>query len=130
LTEAIALYPPVLERTQDFFDMVCRHAMNPLVTAPLRYIDTLFRHLPASAERLSRLRSRALSEVSVGHAFRHYTAGRYPLVVRDIVRAVQQRPAHLANRGVVSILLRSMLGLLTGKQGRKGLSSGTATPGS
>jgi glycosyltransferase involved in cell wall biosynthesis len=130
LTEAIALYPPMLERTQDFLDMVCHQATKPPVTTPLKYIDTVFRNLPASAERLSRLRSRALSEVNVGHAFRHYTAGRHPLVIRDVVRALQQRPAHLANRGVISILLRSMLGLLTGKHARKGLSSGTATPGS
>jgi hypothetical protein len=128
LTEAIALYPPVLERTQDFFDMVCYHAMNPPVTAPPRYIDTVFRNLPAGAEPLGRLRSRAFREVNLGCAFRDYAAGRYPRVIRGVLTALRQHPAHLTNKGVISILLRSMLGLLTGAQGRKGLSSGTATP--
>jgi hypothetical protein len=130
LIEAIAHYPSMLERTQGFLDMVCHQALRPPVIAPLEYIETVFRNLPAGAERLGRLRSRALSEVNVGTAFRDYTAGRYPLVVRDVVRALRQRPAHLANRGVMSILLRSVLGLLTGEHARKGLSSGTATPGS
>jgi glycosyltransferase involved in cell wall biosynthesis len=129
LIEAIVLYPPMLEQTQGFLDMACHQAMNPPVTIPLEYVDTVFRNLPAGAEQLSRLRPRALSEANVGCAFRDYTAGRYPLVVRDVIRALQHCPAHLANRGVISILLRSMLGLLTGEHGRKGLTSGTATPG-
>jgi hypothetical protein len=130
LSDAIAFYPPMLEQGQGFLDTVCHQAINPPVTAPLEYIDTVFRNLPAGAERLGRLRSRALSEVSVGCAFRNYTARRYHLVVQEVFRALQQRPAHLANRGVISILLRSTLGLLTGKYARRGLSSGTATPGS
>jgi glycosyltransferase involved in cell wall biosynthesis len=129
LIEAIALYPPMLEQTQDFFDMVCYQAMNPPVTAPLRYVDTVFRNLPAGAKRLSRLHPRALSEVNLGCAFRDYAAGHYPLALRSIIRALRQGPAPLANRGTLSIFLHSLSGRLARKHSTKGLSSGTTTTG-
>ena len=130
LVQAITLYPPMLERTQDFFDMACYHAMNPPVNAPLKYVDTVFRNLPAGAERLSRLRSRTLSEVNIGCAFRDYAAGRHRFVVRSVIGALGQHPAHLANKGVMSLFLQSLFGLLTTTRSTKGLSDGTAIPGS
>jgi hypothetical protein len=105
----------MLEQTQDIFDMVCYHAMNPPVTAPLEYVDTVFRNLPTGAERLSRLRSRALSTVNVGCAFRDYSAGRYSLALHGVLRAIQQRPVHLANRGVLSVFFHSLFTLLMRK---------------
>jgi glycosyltransferase involved in cell wall biosynthesis len=130
LGKAIALYPPMLERTQDFFDMACFHAMNLPVNAPLKYVDTVFRNLPAGAERLSRLRSRTLSEVNIGCAFRDYGTGRHRFVVRCVIGALWQRPALLANKGVMSLFLQSLFGLLTTTRGTKGLGDGTAIPGS
>jgi glycosyltransferase involved in cell wall biosynthesis len=129
LTQAIALYPPILGQTQDFLDMVCHQAMSPPAKAPLKYIDTVFRNLPAGTERLGRLRSQALSEVSIGRAFRDYTAGRHPQVLQSLIRTLGQHPASLANKGVMSILLRSLFGLLTRKLSTKGLVSGTTAPG-
>jgi glycosyltransferase involved in cell wall biosynthesis len=129
LTEAIALYPPVLERTQDFLDMVCYHAMNPPMTAPLKYIDTVFRNLPAGAKPLSRLRSRTLREVNLGRAFRDYAASRYPLVIRSVLRALWQHPAYLTNKGVMSILMRSLFGFFTTTRSAKGLTNGATAPG-
>jgi hypothetical protein len=129
LAEAIALYPPVLERTQDFFDIVCYHAVNPPVTAPLRCIDTVFHNLPAGAEPLHRLRSRALREVNLGCAFRDYAAGSYPRVIRGVLTALRQHPADLVDRGVISIFVRSLFGVLTTTRGTKGLTSGAIGPG-
>jgi glycosyltransferase involved in cell wall biosynthesis len=129
LVEAIELYPPLLEQTHDFFDMVCRHALEPLVNAPPEYVDTVFRNLPTGAERLGRLRSRALSEVNVGCAFRDYSAGRHSLAVHGMLRAIQHRPVHLANRGVLSVFLRSLFTLLMRKNSTGCLSSATIAHG-
>jgi hypothetical protein len=125
LVEAIELYPPLLEQPHDVFDMVCRQALEPQMNTPLEYVETVFRNLPAGAERLGRLRSRALSEVNVGCAFRDYSAGRHSLAVYGMLRAIRRRPVHLANWGVISVSLRSLFTLLTRKDSMGCLSSAT-----
>lgn len=49
----------------------------------------------------------------INKAFRNFRMGRYASVPGDIFRSVQNEPAYLVNRGVVSILLRSMIGTLS-----------------
>jgi glycosyltransferase involved in cell wall biosynthesis len=127
---AIQLYPAILEQAQGFCQSVCHQAVTPPVKAPLRYIDTVFRNLPAGAERLSRLRSRALGEVSVGCAFREYATGTYDLAIRNVIRAFGHDPSYLANRGVASMFLRSLFGWLAREFNLKGLNRESAAASS
>lgn len=49
---------------------------------------------------------------SVSRAFQSYHAGEYAKVPTTLLRAMASNPKYLANRGVLSILLRSTVGLL------------------
>jgi glycosyltransferase involved in cell wall biosynthesis len=51
------------------------------------------------------------SSYSVNRAFRSYDAGDYATVPMTILHAIANNPKYLANRGVVSILLRSTFGM-------------------
>ena len=114
LTRAIALDPVLLEQTQDFAYSLFHHAMCLPVSDPLVYVETVLQNLPASARPLARVRTRVLSDVSVGWAFQDYFAGRHRSVVRRVLTALRHSPSWLGNRGVVSILLRSLPKLLRG----------------
>lgn len=113
LAEAIALAPSILERDEDFTNLLHGYAVSLPAGSPTLYVETVLQNLPASAQRLERLRSRILSEVSVACAFEDYCAGRQRLAVRQILTALRYRPSWLKNRGIVSILLRSLLGWLS-----------------
>lgn len=52
---------------------------------------------------------------SVNRAFQHYYAGEYGKVPREVLRAVVDNPQYLENRGVIAILLRSTIGLVSRK---------------
>ena len=53
--------------------------------------------------------ARLVGKYSINHAFHCYRSGRQDLVQRAVVRAIRAQPRYLANRGVLSILLRSTL---------------------
>lgn len=113
LAEAIALDPAMLEQREDFAKLLGHYALRLPVHAPLLYVDTVLQNLPAGAQRLARVRPRVLSDVNIGYAFQDYFAGRRLLVVWRVLTALRYRPSWLRNRGVVSIFLKSLLGLLT-----------------
>ena len=48
---------------------------------------------------------------SINQAFSHYLKGQYARVPASIFRAVLRDPSHLSNRGVISILARSLVGI-------------------
>jgi tetratricopeptide (TPR) repeat protein len=112
-TEAIRLNPAILRRGDDFAAALCRYAMRSPVDAPLAYADTVLQNLPAGAQPLRGMRSRVLSEVSLGCAFEDYYAGRRQLVPRHVLTALRHRPSQVTNRGALSILLKSLPELLT-----------------
>jgi glycosyltransferase involved in cell wall biosynthesis len=49
---------------------------------------------------------------SINHAFRDYQMGQYLRVPAGIWRAISNDPAYLTNRGVISILARSLIGAI------------------
>lgn len=111
--EAIALHHAVFKQPEDFANSLYGYAMSLPVGDPAVYVDTVLQNLPAGAERLKRIRSRVLSEVSIGCAFEDYAAGRRRQVARWVFTALRYRPSWLWNKGVVSIFLRSLPALLT-----------------
>jgi tetratricopeptide (TPR) repeat protein len=115
LADAIALYPAMLEQPGDFARALCAFAMRLPVT-PHLYVTTVFQNLPAEAQRLERVRSRVLSDVNIGRAFEDYYTGHRRLAARRILSALRHRPSWLGNRGVVSVLMKSLPKLLIGEQ--------------
>jgi tetratricopeptide (TPR) repeat protein len=113
LAEAITLDPAILDQSEAFAESLCNYAMYQSGSAPHLYVDTVLQNLPDGAQRLVRVRSRVLSNVSIGCAFRDYSAGRWRLVIRQVLTALRYRPSWLGNRGVVSIFLKSLLNMLT-----------------
>jgi hypothetical protein len=113
--DAIALYPAMLRQPEDFARTVCDFAMRLPVT-PHKYVATVLQNLPPEAQRLERVRSRVLSDVNIGRAFEDYHAGRQGLAARRILSALRYRPSWLRNRGVVSVLVRSLPQLLAREQ--------------
>jgi tetratricopeptide (TPR) repeat protein len=112
--DAIALYPAMLEKPEDFVRTLCDFAMSLPVT-PHLYVAAVFQNLPPEAHRLERLRSRVLSDVNIGRAFEDYFAGRRRLAARRILSGLRYRPSWLGNRGVVSVLVKSLPRLLSGE---------------
>jgi glycosyltransferase involved in cell wall biosynthesis len=112
--DAIALYPAMLKQPEDFARTLCDFAMRLPVT-PHLYVATVFQNLPPEAQRLERLQFRVLSDVNIGCAFEDHFADRHRRAARRILSAVRHRPSWLGNRGVVSVLMKSLPGLLTGE---------------
>jgi glycosyltransferase involved in cell wall biosynthesis len=48
---------------------------------------------------------------AVNRAFQHYRSGEHTMVLKNVLAALIHRPTYLANRGVVSIGLRSLLSI-------------------
>lgn len=116
LTEAIALNPTLLEHTGDFANLLGHYATKLPVSTPSLFVETVFQNLPPSAQSLARMRSQVLSDVQVSSAFENYYANRRHLVVPQILQALRYQPAWLKNKGVISILLKSLPALLSREQ--------------
>jgi glycosyltransferase involved in cell wall biosynthesis len=117
-TEAIALDPTRFEQTKYFARLLSRYALHLPVSAPIPYVDTVLRNLPAQAQRLGRGRAHVLSYVNVKLARQDYSAGRRLRTIRRVLTALRYRPSWIGNRGLVSIFLRSLLGLMTRESGQ------------
>jgi len=114
-TEAMALDSTGFQQTEDFIGLLGRCAMHLPVSAPILYVDTVLQNLPAQAQQLGRVRARVLGYVNVKLAYRDYLAGQRRLAVRRILTALRYRPFLIRRRHVVSIFLRSLLGLMDGR---------------
>jgi glycosyltransferase involved in cell wall biosynthesis len=112
LAEAINLDPSLLKRPEGFIEALCSNATHLPIEAPLQFVDTVLQNLPAGAQPLERVRSQALSGVSIGSAFENYAAGRQRTTIYQVLTALRYCPSWLKNRGVVSIFVRSLLGLV------------------
>jgi glycosyltransferase involved in cell wall biosynthesis len=110
LAEAVATDPALLEQPESFAMSLAHYAVRLPVSSPRRYVETVFDNLPPEAQCLARVRSRVLGDVIIGSAFADYFAGRRGLVIRGVLNGLQHRPALLRNRGVLSILMKSLIG--------------------
>ena len=115
LAAAVAAYPPMLEQGDNFARILSTYAMS-LPGTPHPYVAKVFHNLPPQARRLKHVRSRVLSDVNIGCAFEDYFADRQRLAARRILSALCQRPSWIRNRGVVSVLVKSLPKLLLERQ--------------
>lgn len=118
LAQAIALDATIVEGTDDFVRALCDYALRLPVT-PDAYVNIVLQNLPTEGQSLARVRRRVLSQVNVASAFRDYFAGKRELVPRNVITALRHRPTLLANKGVISIFVKSLPRLLTGGSGRR-----------
>jgi glycosyltransferase involved in cell wall biosynthesis len=122
--QAIALDRTIVERTDDFARALCDYALRLPVT-PHLYIDTVLQNLPAEGQQLAQLRSRVVSEISIASAFQDYSTGNQHLVPQKVLAALRYRPSWLANKGVVSIFVKSLPRLMKRRSALQARASGT-----
>lgn len=110
LAEAVRLDPSLLDNDGE---MMAKRLLglsdSPKVKDRLPFLELVYNHLPESLSALKAQRRERLSQAAVELAFRSYQAEDYTRARHFMLRAVQYRPAWLANRGVVSVLLKSTL---------------------
>jgi tetratricopeptide (TPR) repeat protein len=111
LAQTIALNPALLEQPATFFEHLTNSAMRLPLGDPLAYVDTVFQNLPPAAQDLHSIRPHVLGEVSIRCAFENYQADRSRQTIQDVLTALRYHPSWLGNRGVISILLRSLVTL-------------------
>jgi glycosyltransferase involved in cell wall biosynthesis len=124
LAEAIDADRSLLESPDEFRAILCHYAMSLPVSDPVAFADGVLGNLPAAAERLKGIRPRVLADVNLACAFADYEQGLWTRTIQHVMNTVRYRPAGFRNRGLLSILVRSMIKLF--KDGREASPSSTA----
>jgi hypothetical protein len=112
LERAVTLDPGLLtERRGQLLHWVVTHAMHPFTSDPLRYIATVYDHLPRAARSLAVQRREAMTQVALARLFSAYHAGDLAATRTWLVRAIAIRPVPtLLDRGVLSAAAEAILG--------------------
>lgn len=113
LRDAISRDHTILTREDDFAKCLCDYALR-LPVQPGEYVDMVLNNLPAEGKMLAQLRGYVFSEVNIASAFRDFSTGHRSVVPSKVISAIRNRPSLLKNRGVLSILVKSLPTLLTG----------------
>ncbi len=107
--EAIAFNPALVDKTDEFSRTLSDYALR-LPVVPGEYVDCVLTNLPTEGAHLATLRNHVFSEVNIASAFRDYKIGHLAEVPPKVLSAVRIRPLWLKNRGVLSILVKSLPG--------------------
>jgi glycosyltransferase involved in cell wall biosynthesis len=75
-----------------------------------RFVERVLAGIPETASQKAGLSGLARAELHAALAFKAYGRGARTAVVSNVGRALRDHPAMLANRGLVSIFIRSILG--------------------
>ena len=111
IANAIGIDPSLLDSPDEFRSILCHYAMSLPIPDPIMFAGSVLGNLPVEAKRLKRIRPRVLSDVNLACAFEDYNKRQWARTVQRVIDAARYRPAIFKNRGVLSILLRSMLEL-------------------
>jgi tetratricopeptide (TPR) repeat protein len=110
LAEAVRLDPTLMEKDGDILaTRLLGLSDSPKVKDRLPFLELIYYHLPEDLSSLKSQRKVRLSRAAVELGFLSYQAQDYSRARHFMWRAVQYRPRWLANRGVLSVLLRSNL---------------------
>jgi hypothetical protein len=108
LTRAIEVYPPLLDKNEPLETFVRAYTPAQSTEEALAYTNSIFEHLLPHSRRLSHLRSRLLSYLYMSEVF----AGarqHQPWRIQSYWRlGIRHNPSWLFNRGVISILVKSL----------------------
>ena len=115
IAEAVRLNPELAEAGgQKLADQFLAWTDLPKVKDPFAFLERIYAHLPQKLETLQRRKRRNLSRAAIQTAFEAYQAGDLSASRTAIRRAVRYQPGWLLNRGVVAILIRSIIQSLNG----------------
>ncbi len=109
LVEAVRLDPHLLESMDDFIEILCKYAMSLPTTDPVQYVRGYLEHLPVEAQAFSERQRKVIGQIRILSAFQSYYAGQFSKVPAEVLKVLIDQPVFLANRGVVSILIKSLL---------------------
>ena len=108
MQEAFALQD---DQTEHFAKRCAAYAMR-LPVQPTDFVQTVLNQLPPEAISLKTLRSRLMSDVAIACAFEEYFAGQRGKAGRQIMTAALWQPSWLKNKGVLSVLAKSLPDML------------------
>ncbi len=108
LTEALLLDPNSLQQPDDFLVSLYDYASKMRLTSPADYVNTVFENLPPHADALLKTKRRILGNINIAHAFQDYERGDRQHVPGRVITALYNQPHLLKNRGVLSILVKSL----------------------
>lgn len=116
LADAVRWDPALLEDPEAVLRFVVYYGFDRAATltsrvGAVRFVNRVFTNLPAAAKSLARFESKALGQLYMLSAFESYEAGNLSLVRREVPLAVVHDPCWLRNRGVWSVLMRSLVGI-------------------
>lgn len=110
MERALALIPELLtERQKEVVDLCAAWTMSPTIEDPFACIRTIFANLPPNAALLRSQYRRAISQTAMSRFFRAYETADWATVRRMFAIGIWNAPTWLRNRGVWSILFRSLV---------------------
>ena len=95
----------------------------PKVKEPLQLLEKIYAHLPAELNALQRRSKQNLGQAAMQIALEAYQAGDLQAARAAILRAARYQPKRLLKRGVIAVLLRSVLQPRNGARADKGMSN-------
>ncbi len=109
LGKALSYRPDILS-VFDLEELILRYMPKISMMAALDYLRTLFEEMLPRNSRLRRLKSKLIAQVYIESAFAREEMGAANMDQKDLIwRGVRYNPAWLFNRGVVSILVKSLV---------------------
>jgi hypothetical protein len=79
---------------------------------PIQYTEGIFQLLPPKARSLHSMQRQTLGQIRVLSSFLDHFEGKYHSIPKKISRAILENPSLLTNRGVLSILSKSIVSLI------------------
>ncbi|MBZ0274516.1 MAG: glycosyltransferase [Anaerolineae bacterium] len=105
--DTLRAYPALVAMKDDFVQIATGSALGLPVETD-QYVNTLFAHLPPAAGELAQLEPRVRSDVAVARAFEDYHNQDRAAAAAQVLSALRARPSWIRNRGVVSMLVKSL----------------------
>ena len=111
LSRALELDPSLCLNDADrLLEIVAAYAWNHMTADPFEFTNRVFSNLPDDHSDLRWLTRRAVARTWLVGAFRAYQYNDMPRVRENALKALAAAPSLVRNRGLVSVLARSLLG--------------------
>jgi tetratricopeptide (TPR) repeat protein len=105
LLEASRLQPDLLVNRADLLARrLAAFASSPKNQDPVKFLETIYNHLPVELGQLKRRRTRDLGQAALDAGFEQFQLGDYRAARAALLRALRYQPEKIKNRGVLSVL--------------------------
>lgn len=109
LKKAIEIHEPLLDNTQPLEELVRAYTPTQSVEAALHYTGSVFDNLLPKRRKLARMKSRLVSDLHMAEVFSAAKNQQYRRAKKHAWAGICGAPSWLLNRGVLSLLLKSLL---------------------